>query len=538
MTAIRDANAGAPAVRVIEITADLNLGWLEVSAETRALAANPLRPQAVAPKLHPVLKATGVSILDIKPRNGGLTIFSANGATVRHVTFNIKSTSNIIIRNLRFDELWEWDEETRGNYDANDWDFITLGNGGPVSDVWIDHCTFTKSYDGIIDMKSDVRNVTISWCRYTGDDGATNPGSFVRRQIEALEASRAENGFYDFLRTNGFAAGDIATIVQGQKKGSLLGAREFDPSNAVITATFHHLLMENLWDRATPRLRGGNAHCYNLYVDDTRALAAKRLRDVRAAAMPAAARDVLNKTYHFSPPLNGCISTEGGAILLEKSVYIDCLRPLRNNQSGAASAASKPHYTGRILALDTIYQLRKPDGSIATTRGNSTDPGSPLGPFQAPVIPFAWNLPGGALPYSYTTDDPTELSAILTAGAGAGVVEWSKENWLKTTYATAPADRPPTIIVQPMAQTAARGGTVIFTVAASGSPVLAYQWCKGGVPLAGKNTSTLALENIDTSHAGNYHVIVSNDLDTIDSNAVALTVLPTGKTQVIAVSGQ
>ena len=54
-------------------------------------------------------------------------------------------------------------------------------------------------------------------------------------------------------------------------------------------------------------------------------------------------------------------------------------------------------------------------------RGNSTDPGNPMGPFQAPIIPFSWNLPGNQLPYTYTMDDPSQLQNIVTSPtAGPG----------------------------------------------------------------------------------------------------------------------
>jgi pectate lyase len=104
------------------------------------------------------------------------------------------------------------------------------------------------------------------------------------------------------------------------------------------------------------------------------------------------------------------------------------LAPLRNNQTDP----SDPTYTGKIMALDTIYQM---DSTVV--RGNSTDPGNPLGPFQAPIIPFSWNLPGNQLPYSYTMEDPSQLQANITDpnfGAGAGVLTWAKTNWLKTAY--------------------------------------------------------------------------------------------------------
>lgn len=429
VTAIRDSNKTANAVKVIEITADLDLGWNEIDAATKALASNPIKSHAL-PKLHPTLIASGVSVIDIVAKSG-LTIFSAHGATIRHATFNIKDTSDIIIRNLKFDEMWEWDEATKGDYDSNDWDFLVLGNGGAVSNVWIDHCTFTKAYDGIADMKKGTRNVTLSWCRYVGDDGATHPDSHVRRQIAALEANRSSHAFYDFLRTNGFSQEDIIQIIQGHDKGHLMGATSKAPENSVLSATFHHQWFQNVWDRCVPRLRGGQVHNYNILVDNTAALVARRLRDARSNAMTSAARNTLNGTYSFNPFLNGSISTEGGAILVEKSIYQDCLAPLRNNQTDV----NDPTFTGKIKSIDTIYVMHNTNGTTTTLRGDSTDAGSPMGPFQAPAIPFSWNTPDGGRPYpAPPMDDPADLPAILSSGAGAGALLWDKSNWLKTTY--------------------------------------------------------------------------------------------------------
>jgi pectate lyase len=425
--ALLAASKATGAVKVIEITNDLDLGWNEIGSATQTLASSPFRAHST-PLLHPRLLVTGVSIIDIRPK-GGLTIFSANGATIRHATFNLKGASDLIVRNLKFDELWEWDESTKGQYDRNDWDFIDLGNGGATTHVWIDHCTFTKSYDGIVDLKAGTQYVTISWCKYVGDDGATNPRSFVRQQIAALEANRAAYPFYNFLRTNGFSVEDIITIHQGHDKAHLMGSSALDPENATLNATFHHQWFSNLWDRCVPRLRAGNVHNYNLYVDDTGVLAARRLRDARAAALSPALQSTLNNTYSFNPPINGSISTEGGAVLVEKSVYLDCLSPLRNNQTDVTN----PVYTGKIKALDTLYLFHNANGTITSVRGDSTDAGNPLGPFQAPVIPFSWSG-FTTLPYAYTQDDPAALLAMLQTGAGAGVLTWSKANWLKTSY--------------------------------------------------------------------------------------------------------
>ena len=519
--ALQSAYKTAGSVKVIEIMNDLSLGWNEVGAAVQAVG--PFRANTT-PLLHPVLLTVGESLIDIKPKSG-LTIFSANGATIKHCNFNIKSCHNIIVRNLKFDENFEWDESTKGQYDRNDWDFITVGNGGAVSNLWVDHCTFTKSYDGILDTKDSCSDITISWCKYVGDDGATNTNSWLWQQINYLEQSPSSHPMYNFLRTHGYSTANIVTIMQAHDKTHLAGQNDLDPNNATITMTFHHLWI-GVWDRCVPRLRAGNVHDYNLYVDDTTVLAARRLRDSIAATMSTANQNTLNNAYSFEPPVNGTISTENGAILVEKSVYIDCLWPLRNNQTDP----SNPEYTGKIEALDSIYQF-----DSTTIRGNSTDSGNPMGPFQAPIIAFSWNTnaatSNGQLPYSYTPDDPSQLSNIVTsatAGAGAGVLTWNKTNWLMTTYAATA----PTIVANPQSQTNSPGQSVTFTVAAGGSAPMSYQWyfnTNSAIPNA--TNAFLTLNNAQATYAGTYSVVVTNTAGTAGSAYALLTVSASAPSQ-------
>jgi pectate lyase len=513
------ANAlNSKTVKIIEIMNDLNLGYSEIEASAKT-NSEPFRAAPDGPLLHPVLLQTGVSFIDVQKKNG-LTIFSANGSTIRHAKLNIKNCGNIIIRNLRFDQLWEWDEATKGQYDRNDWDFITLGDGGAVSNIWVDHCTFTKAYDGILDTKAGCSAITISWCHYTGDDGATNTNSWVWQQINYLEQSPSSYPMYNFLRTRGFTTTNIVTIMQGHDKTHLAGQNDLDPNNATISMTFHHLWLNSVWDRCVPRLRAGNVHDYDLYVDDTSVLAAKRLRDSIAATMSSADQNTLNNTYDFDPPINGAISTESGALLLEKSVYIDCLYPLRNNQTDP----SDPEYTGKILGTDVIYHMDNSDGTTTDVRGNSTDAGSPLGPFEAPIVPFSWNLPDNQLPYAYTTDDPAQLQAIVTsptAGAGADVLTWDKTNWLVTSYAPSA----PFIVAQPQGVAVAASESVTFTVLAGGTANLSYQWYfNTNTPVANATGPILTLANVQSADSGIYTVVITNVAGTVTSTNATLTV--------------
>src|SRR5262249_21230899 len=222
----------------------------------------------------------------------------------------------------------EWDESSKGKYDKQGWDFITVDMTS--DNIWIDHCTFTKAYDGVVDIKGGTRNVTISWCSFVADDGG--PSGFVRQQIASLELNPTAYPMYNFLRSNGFSVEDIIAISRSQKKGHLVGANELDAANSNHRVTLHHNYYLNMQDRL-PRLRAGSGHAYDLFVNNAGAFAAKTLRDAIVAAMtpPNAAKLTgSNATYSFDVTLNGSISTEGGAVLLEKSQLIGVIYPLRN----------------------------------------------------------------------------------------------------------------------------------------------------------------------------------------------------------------
>jgi pectate lyase len=399
-------------VKVIEIMNDLDLGWNEMPS---AAKLNPFGPHN-AVQTHPVLKKTGVSKIYIQNLNG-VTIFSAKGAKIKHAGFVIKNSSNLIFRNLEFDELWEWDEATKGNYDKNDWDYVTVE--GQSSKVWIDHCTFNKAYDGLVDVKKGSNGVTISWSLFKGDDRSSN--SWVTQQVNAMEADKSSYPMYAYLRSSavGLSKEDIIDIAAGQKKAHLIGATEMAADNSDLDVTLHHNYYLDIQDRI-PRLRGGNAHAYNIVMDDAGlARAKKRITSDMAKAISA-------KGYHFDVVGNGAISTENGAVLLEKSYLIDVFSPVRNNQKDDKNA----DYTGKIKAEDVIFSDK---GNVF--RGGSEEANIPLAAYPAKAKDFSWNG-FTKLPYSYTADSPENLVAQLQGkdGAGAGKLNWSKENWLKTAY--------------------------------------------------------------------------------------------------------
>ena len=83
---------------------------------------------------------------------------------------------------------------------------------------------------------------------------------------------------------------------------------------------------------------------------------------------------------------------------------------------------------------------------------------------------------------------------------------------------------PPFIVTPPVPQSVTAGGSVSFSVTATGAAPLAYQWQFGGTNLPGATNVTLTLTNVQFAQAGNYSVAVTNLLGFAQSSRAALTV--------------
>jgi len=84
---------------------------------------------------------------------------------------------------------------------------------------------------------------------------------------------------------------------------------------------------------------------------------------------------------------------------------------------------------------------------------------------------------------------------------------------------------PPVVVTQPTNQTAVAGGTAAFSVTATGSTPLSFQWNFNGTNITGANNATLTLSNVQLTNAGNYAVTVTNLYGSVTSSNAVLTVL-------------
>lgn len=101
---------------------------------------------------------------------------------------------------------------------------------------------------------------------------------------------------------------------------------------------------------------------------------------------------------------------------------------------------------------------------------------------------------------------------------------WADANFESGGGSSPPGATPPGISTQPVSQSVATGGSVTFTVTATGTTPLTYQWRFGGMNIPGATGSSLTLSNVQTADAGPYTVTVSNNVSSVSSNAATLTV--------------
>ena len=117
-----------------------------------------------------------------------------------------------------------------------------------------------------------------------------------------------------------------------------------------------------------------------------------------------------------------------------------------------------------------------------------------------------------------TSDNGAQFTVVVSNSAGSAT-----SNAATLTVNTAPVA--PTITTQPVSQTVTAGQTATFSVTASGTAPLTYQWSKGGTVISGATASNYTTPGTTISDNGaQFTVVVSNSAGSATSNAATLTV--------------
>jgi Bacterial Ig-like domain (group 3)/Immunoglobulin domain len=166
--------------------------------------------------------------------------------------------------------------------------------------------------------------------------------------------------------------------------------------------------------------------------------------------------------------------------------------------------------------------------SAATTLGGTmiaasgTFTGGSVGANSGAVVLGYW--PSATITSS-TGAGKTVLARIATAAGGGNPSQTSPAP--PTTlngYEATPACTGAAVTVNPSSLTRVVGAPATFSVIATGTAPLSYQWRKGGGAISGANSSSYTISFVAKTDAGSYDVVVSNACGTATSAAAALAV--------------
>ncbi len=143
-----------------------------------------------------------------------------------------------------------------------------------------------------------------------------------------------------------------------------------------------------------------------------------------------------------------------------------------------------------------------------------------------PLPTYQWRFNGANLAGA-TSDTYTRTNAQVSHNGGYSVVVSNSQGVVTSAVATLTVSTnglPPSIVTPPQSQTVEVGENAAFTVTASGSAPLSYQWRFNGANISGATTTSYTRSNAQLTDAGSYAVVVTNAAGSITSAPGTLTV--------------
>ena len=479
LDAIRDAQSNK--VKVMEITKDMDLGYEYLS---NLLTPEVLRKYNFVRKYktpsnelanvnggftNPLMEKSGVTTITVGNIDG-LTIFSPNGSSIKHTELKITG-NDIVIRNLHFKEMWQWDDA--GAQKEVGWSNFKI-NGG--KNVWVDHCTFEIASDGNIDLENGATGITISWCKI-GDEALENPSKdgsiyqsimFMEDRYQKGEL-KPQTSLYHQMRTGGATPEQIMAYSAYHKKCHLSGSGDKDfvnyvysdgrvvedaNSNIKLTLAYNHYV--NVGQRV-PMIRQGVGNLINCYIDDSTHQTAADANPIFKQIGP----------YKLSRCLN---SRNGACIAADTCVFNGIEEPIigaevqgddTGNMTAVWATMFKDVYNHTLIVNSTVTNSKGTytgsswdnNGENLFTTGFKYRDKSTVGKWawashivnessyekrdytieEAKPMEFTYDT-DGTLPFEYQVLPLEDVKEVVTGNSGAGVIEMTNAEWLQTDY--------------------------------------------------------------------------------------------------------
>ena len=227
-------------------------------------------------------------------------------------------------------------------------------------------------------------------------------------------------------------------------------------------------------------------------------------------------------TFGFQPGTGRLFINDVGQDTWEE--INDGIRGANYGWPNCEGACSSPNFR------DPIYQYSHAEG-CAIVGGTFYNPPTAQFPPEYVGVYFFADLCGawirmldpdnGNQVTTFATGLSSPVDVRVSADGSLYYLDRGRSSVYRVRFSSAPA-----ITQQPQNQTVPAGGSATFTVVASGSPPLAYQWQRNGVDISGAAASSYTLANAQLSDNGaSVRCGVSNAFGSVISASATLTVM-------------
>jgi hypothetical protein len=215
----------------------------------------------------------------------------------------------------------------------------------------------------------------------------------------------------------------------------------------------------------------------------------------------------------------------------QNSTWIDQGAQLADNE--AAITVTISNVVGSITSAPVPLVVQSPTPVIIVQPQQQTVVAPATATFTvlaggAPPLSFQWVKNGTPIAGATFAAYVTPATSLGNNGDVYDVIVTNANGMVTSNTALLTIDSlivPPAITTQPQNQSGAVGSSLSFTVAASGTQPLSYQWQANGANIAGATGATYTVSPVLAQDNNiNYTVVVSNSAGAVTSSAAVLTV--------------